>query len=60
AGGRIGRKAGGRIGAPGIAAEKLIVAAERAKKNQGGATSALLNVPDETITKALAVANEHI
>lgn len=60
AGGRIGRKAGGRIGAPGIAAERLIVAAERAKKKQGGATSALLNVPDETITKALAVANEHI
>ena len=60
AGGRIGRKAGGRIGAPGMAAEKLIVAAERAKKKQGGATSALLNVPDEAITKALAVANEHI
>lgn len=60
AGGRIGRKAGGRIGAPSMAAEKLIVAAERAKKNQGNATSALLNVPDEAITKALAVANEHI
>lgn len=60
AGGRIGRKSGGRIGDPGSAAEKLILAAERAKKNQGNATSALLQMPDEAITKALAVANEHI
>jgi hypothetical protein len=60
AGGRIGRKSGGRIGDPGAAAEKLILAAERAKKNQGNATSALLQMPDEAITKALAVANEHI
>lgn len=60
AGGRIGRKAGGRVGNPGDAAERLILAAERAKKNQGNATSALLQMPDEAITKALAVANEHI
>jgi hypothetical protein len=60
AGGRIGRKAGGRVGDPGSAAEKLILAAERAKKSQGNATSALLQMPDEAITKALAVANEHI
>ena len=60
AGGRVGRKAGGRVGNPGDAAERLILAAERAKKSQGNATSALLQMPDEAITKALAVANEHI
>lgn len=60
AGGRVERKAGGRVGNPGDAAERLILAAERAKKSQGNATSALLQMPDEAITKALAVANEHI
>lgn len=60
AGGRIGRKSGGRVGNPGAEAERLMVAAEKAKKRQSGATSALLDVPDEAIAKALAVANEHI
>jgi hypothetical protein len=60
AGGRIGRKAGGRVGNAGAEADRLIMAAERAKKAQGNHTSALLNVPDEAITKALAVANENI
>ena len=60
AGGRVGRKAGGRVGDPGAAAERLMQAAEKAKKSQGNATSSLLQMPDEAITKALAVANEHI
>ena len=60
AGGRVERKAGGRVGNPGADAERLILAADKAKKSQGNATSALLQVPDEAITKALAVANEHI
>ena len=60
AGGRVERKAGGRVGNPGADAERLLLAADKAKKSQGNATSALLQVPDEAITKALAVANEHI
>jgi hypothetical protein len=36
----------------------LIAAAERAKKNNGKATEALLHQPDEVITHALAIANK--
>ena len=60
AGGRIGRKSGGRVGNAGSAAEKLIAAAEKAKKGHSDTTSPLLDVPDEAITKALAIANEKI
>lgn len=59
-GGRIGRKSGGRVGNAGSAAEKLIAAAEKAKKGHSDTTSPLLDVPDEAITKALAIANEKI
>jgi hypothetical protein len=60
AGGRIGRRSGGRVGNPGSVAEKLIRAAEQAKNRHSDGTSPLLNVPDEAITKALAIANEKI
>lgn len=59
-GGRIARKSGGRIMSAGSAAEKLIAAAEKAKKGHSDTTSPLLDVPDEAITKALAIANEKI
>jgi hypothetical protein len=55
-GGRIGRATGGRLGGVTTAA-MLVDAAERAKKNNGKTTEALLNQPDEAITRALAIAN---
>jgi len=60
AGGRVGRQSGGRVGNPGSVAEKLIRAAEQAKNRHSDGTSPLLDVPDEAITKALAIANEKI
>jgi hypothetical protein len=56
-GGRIGRKAGGRISAESHAAD-LMRRAEIAKKNIGKHTEALLNKPDETVVKALQIANQ--
>jgi hypothetical protein len=56
AGGRVGRASGGRLGGVTTAA-MLVAAAERAKKNNGKTTEALLNQPDEAITRALAIAN---
>ena len=41
-------------------AERLIKLAERIKKRQGNGTSALLNLDDTTVAKALAVANRNI
>ena len=58
-GGRIGRATGGRAHGA-MTADMLIAAAERAKKNDGNATSSLLDQPDEAITRALAIANKHI
>ena len=55
-GGRVGRATGGRLGGFTTAA-MLVAAAERAKKNNGKTTEALLNQPDEAITRALAIAN---
>ena len=57
AGGRVGRATGGRAGGV-TTADMLIAAAERAKKNNGKATEALLHQPDEVITHALAIANK--
>jgi hypothetical protein len=58
-GGRIGRATGGRAQGA-MTADMLIAAAERAKKNDGKATSSLLDQPDEAITRALAIANKNI
>lgn len=59
-GGRVARQSGGRVKSPGSAADKLIAAAEKAKNRHSDDTSPLLDVPDEAITKALAIANEKI
>lgn len=56
---REGRKSGGRVSHETIA-DQLIAAAEAAKKNHGKRTEALLDQPDEAITKALAVAKQNI
>ena len=58
-GGRIGRATGGRTNGV-ITADMLVTAADRAKKNDSRSTEALLNQPDETITRALAIANKQI
>jgi hypothetical protein len=58
-GGRIGRASGGRI-APDSKADSLVRAAEVAKKDINKSTEPLLDQPDETITRALAVAKKHI
>ena len=56
-GGRTSRATGGRTNGV-TTADMLIAAAERAKKNNGKATEALLHQPDEVITHALAIANK--
>jgi hypothetical protein len=53
------RATGGRIGSD-SKADKLVRAAEMAKKDISKGTEALLDQPDETITRALAVAKKHI
>lgn len=58
-GGRIHRKAGGRIPVESHAAD-LMRRAEIAKKNIGKHTEALLNKPDETVVKALQIANQNL
>ena len=57
-GGRAHRASGGRLTGV-ITAPMLVAAAERAKKGHGKATEPLLNQPDEAITRALAIANQH-
>lgn len=59
---REGRKEGGRIGGINHSAEasSLIRMAERAKKMHNATTATLLNQPDETITRALAIADKAI
>ena len=55
-GGRIGRASGGKV----MDAQTLVRDAERAKNRINKGTEPLLTVPDEAITKALAIANEKI
>lgn len=55
---RTKRATGGRAG--GMTADMLIKAAERAKKDIGKGTEALLSTPDAMVAKALAVANEKL
>jgi hypothetical protein len=56
---QVTRATGGRVSHVAMA-DKLILAAERAKKALSNTTEPLLNAPDESIAKALAVANRHI
>ena len=58
-GGRIPRASGGRLNG-GLTADDLIAAAERAKKEHSKGTEALLDEPDEHITRALEVAKRHL
>lgn len=57
---REGRKAGGRVSSHDAAADQLVRAAERAKKGWSAETAPLLNHSDETVVKALEVANRSI
>lgn len=58
---RIGRKSGGRVGGDHmVAADQLVRAAERAKKELGRSTEPLLNQSDDAVAHALEVANRSI
>jgi hypothetical protein len=58
---RIGRKSGGRVGGDhAAAADQLVRAAERAKKELGRSTEPLLNQSDDAVAHALEVANRSI
>ena len=51
---------GGSVINPEKEAERLIAEAGKARKSHGKITQPLMNLPDEAITKALAIANESI
>lgn len=58
---RPGRKAGGRVGTSHEdAADRLVNAAERAKKEISRGTESLLDTPDDHVATALAIANRSI
>lgn len=60
-GGRVERKAGGRVGIDhDKLADQLVTAAERAKKGISKGTEQLLDLPDDHIAHALEVANRSI
>jgi hypothetical protein len=59
-GGRVGRKAGGRVSSHEHAADQLVRAAERAKKGWSAETEPLLNQSDDAVAHALEVANRSI
>lgn len=58
-GGRIGRRAGGRI-VRALTAEQLISGLERARNRQKKKTEPILNKTDEAVVRALHIANQHI
>jgi hypothetical protein len=53
------RASGGRISTSSLG-DKLVLAAERSKKENSKATEPLLNVNDESIAKALEIANRNL
>jgi len=55
---RRGRKSGGRISSHEVEADRLIMAAERAKKGIGQKTQSILEKPDEIVVQALKRANQ--
>jgi len=59
-GDRQGRATGGRIMNHRSEADSLIRLADKTKKALNNSTESLLSVPDETVTKALSIANEAI
>jgi hypothetical protein len=56
---RQGRKSGGRVSHETIA-DSLVRAAEVAKNNIGKQTEIILNKPDETVVRALKIANQNL
>ena len=56
-GARPGRKAGGRVGK---LSDRLVSAADRAKKNINNDTKAILNVDDSHVARALEIANRNL
>ena len=61
AGGRIGRASGGKVGGnikPLV--DRLMRLADQAKKSTDNNTKPLLDAPDESIVKALRIANKAI
>lgn len=58
-GGRIGRATGGRTSRP-MTAEMLFQAAHKAKKKINKISEQILNEPDETVVKALSIAQREI
>jgi hypothetical protein len=56
---RPNRASGGKVGSSSIA-DRLIVAAESAKRMSNKATEPLLRTSDESIARALEIANRHI
>jgi len=60
-GGRTGHAAGGKVGFDHEAkADKLILLADKIKKDEAKKTSSILNVDDSTVARALAVVNRKI
>ena len=62
AGGRVGRKSGGRLMRTDHSARaaSLIRAAEAAKKAHNATTESILEQPDEAVARALSIANKAI
>jgi len=50
----LARKSGGRV------SDRLVAAADRAKKNINNNTESLLNVPDTHVAQALELANKYL
>lgn len=57
---RIERKSGGRVGSHDAEADRLVMAAERAKKGLSAHTEGLLNTSDDAVASALEIANRSI
>jgi hypothetical protein len=54
------RKAGGRVGSHDAEADRLVMAAERAKRGLSAHTEGLLNTSDDAVASALEIANRSI
>jgi phage gp37-like protein len=57
---RTGRKSGGRVGSHDAEADRLVMAAERAKRGLSAHTEGLLNTSDDSVASALEIANRSI
>lgn len=54
------RKSGGRVGSHDAEADRLVMAAERAKRGLSAHTEGLLNTSDDSVASALEIANRSI